>query len=112
MRSREEAQQHTYVETHNALDTLCRIAFGIQQGSYLVDLRQGQCTFLLVGVVYQGLSALLTIGKGNPSAEIRESIAMLRWLLRHLRTRWPLSGKLLGKISRKEWFSNVKGRRL
>ncbi|CRL22637.1 Fungal transcriptional regulatory protein, N-terminal [Penicillium camemberti] len=99
MRSRQKAQQHTYVETHNALDTLCRIAFGIQQGSYPMDLRQGQCTFLLVGVVYQGLSALLTIGKGNPSAEIRESITMLRWLLRHLRTRWPLSGKFLGKMS-------------
>lgn len=99
LRSRLEAQQHTYAETHNALDTLCRIAFGIQQGSSPVDFEQGQCTFLLVGVVYQGLSALLTIGKQNPSAEIRESITILRWLLRHLRTRWPLSGKSLSKTS-------------
>lgn len=77
MRSRQEEQQHTYVETHNALDTLCRIAFGIQQGSYPVDLRQGQCTFLLVGVVYQGLSALLTIGKGNPSAEGKKRVKFI-----------------------------------
>jgi hypothetical protein len=43
----------------------------------------------------------LTIGKGNPPAEIRESITILRWLLRHLRTRWPLSGKFLGKCPKK-----------
>jgi hypothetical protein len=94
-------QQHTFVETHNALDTLCRIALSIQQGSYTLDLWQGQCTFFLVGVVYQGISALLTIRKGKPLAEIEESITILRWLLRHLRTRWLLSSKSLGGLSRK-----------
>lgn len=108
MRSKQEVQQHTFVETRNAIDTLCRIASALQQGSNMVDLRHGQCTFFLVGVVYQGVSALMTIGQGNPSAEIRESITALRWLLRHIRTRWPLSGEFLDKKSLQARISNVK----
>lgn len=102
VRSKQEVQQYTFVETRNAIDTLCRLASTLQQGSNMVDLQHGQCTFFLVGVVYQGLSALMTIGKGNPSAEVKERINTLRWLLRHIRTRWPLSGKFLDKNGLKE----------
>lgn len=80
-------------ETRSAIDTLCRIALALQKGSNMVDLLQGQCTFFLVGVVYQGLLALMTIGQGNPSAEIISTTATLTWLLEHVRSRWPLAGK-------------------
>ena len=95
MRSEHEVQQHTFFETRNAIDTLCRIATALQQGSNMVDPQQDQCTIFLVGLVYQGISALMTIGNGNPSAEIKESITVLRWLLRHMRSRWPLSSEFL-----------------
>jgi hypothetical protein len=97
VRSEHEVQQHTFPETRNAIDTLCRLASALQQGSNMVDLQQGQCTFFLVGLVYQGISALMTIGKGNPSAEITERMNELRWLLRHIKSRWPLAGEFLGK---------------
>jgi hypothetical protein len=64
----------------------------------MVDLLKGQCTFFLAGVTYQAVSALMTMGKGNPSAEMKESIILLRWLLRHIRSRWPLSGEFSLKI--------------
>jgi hypothetical protein len=60
----------------------------------MVDLLEGQCTFFLAGVVYQGALALLTIGQGNPSVEVNESIDLLTWLLEHIQGRWPLAGKL------------------
>jgi hypothetical protein len=104
LRSEYEVQQHTFVETRNAINTLCRIATALQQGSNMVDLQQGQCTFFLVGLVYQGISALMTIENGDPSVEIKESIIVLRWLLRHIRSRWPLSSESLGNNSLKEWF--------
>lgn len=97
MRSEEELLQHTLVETHDAIDTICQIASTLQQGSNMVDLQHGQCTFFLVGVVYQAVSALMTLGKGTPSAEIKEQIVLLRWLLQHIRTRWPLSGEFPSK---------------
>lgn len=102
VRSTQEAQQHTFMETRSAIDTLCRIALELQQGSNMVDPLQGQCTFFLVGVVYQGLLALMTIGQGNPSAEISETITTLSWLLEHIRGRWPLAGKLLWSVTKKE----------
>lgn len=68
----------------------------------MIDLLQGQCTFFLVGVVYQGLLALMTIGQGNPSAEISETITTLIWLLDHIRGRWPLAGKFLDKPGDKD----------
>ena len=90
-----------FVETRSAIDTLCRIALALRQGSHMIDLLQGQCTFFLVGVVYQGLLALITIGQGNPSAEISDTITTLSWLLEHIRGRWPLAGKLLTKPKQK-----------
>lgn len=101
VRSEEELLQHTLVETHDAIDTICQIASTLQQGSNLVDLQHGQCTFFLVGVVYQAVSALMTLGKGTPSAEIKAQIVLLRWLLQHIRTRWPLSGEFPSKSSLK-----------
>jgi hypothetical protein len=106
-----------FVETRSAIDTICRIALALQQGSNMVDLLQGQCTFFLVGVVYQGLLALMTIGQGNPSAEITETITTLRWLLEHIRSRWPLAGKFRDKEKTKtktkslstEWLMSTEG---
>ena len=95
MKSTQEVQQHMFVETRSAIDTLCRIALALQQGSNMIDLLQGQCTFFLVGVVYQGLLALITVGQGNPSGEISDTITTLTWLLEHIRGRWPLAGKFL-----------------
>ncbi|EED22258.1 conserved hypothetical protein [Talaromyces stipitatus ATCC 10500] len=97
VKSTQEAQQHTFIETRIAIDTLCRIASALQERSNMVDLLQGQCTFFLVNIVYQGVSALMTIGQGNPSAEIRESIDTLSYLLGNIRSRWPLAGKVLAK---------------
>ncbi|EEA22376.1 hypothetical protein TMatcc_008182 [Talaromyces marneffei ATCC 18224] len=102
VRSTQEAQQHTFMETRSAIDTLCRIALELQQGSNMVDPLQGQCTFFLVGVVYQGLLALMTIGQGNPSAEISETITTLSWLLEHIRGRWPLAGVYRSILDAKE----------
>ena len=93
VRSKEEFQQYTFVETHNAINTLCRIASVLQQRSNMVDLLNGQCTFFLAGVAYQAASAIMTMGKGTPSAEMKENINLLRWLLQHIRNRWPLSGE-------------------
>lgn len=101
MRSEHEVQQHTFLETRHAIDTLCRLASALQQGSNMVDLQQGQCTFFLVGLVYQGISALMTIGNGNPSTEIKESITELRWLLRHIKGRWPLASEFFDNDSLK-----------
>lgn len=97
VKSTQEVQKHMFVETQSAIDTLCRIASGIHLGTNIIDLPQGQCTFFLVGIVYQGLSALITIGQGNPSADIRDTMTTLRWLLEHVRGRWPLAGKSLNK---------------
>lgn len=91
-----------FVETRSAIDTLCRISLALQQGSNMIDLLQGQCTFFLVGVVYQGLLTLMTIGQGNPSAEISETITTLTWLLERIRDRWPLAGKFLDNLEDKD----------
>jgi hypothetical protein len=92
IQSTKDAERHTFSETRTAFDTLYRIALFLQQGSEIQLLLQGQCTFFLASVVYHALSALMTVGKGDPSAEVRQKIEALRWLLGHLRERWPLSG--------------------
>ncbi|KAJ5726108.1 uncharacterized protein N7483_007465 [Penicillium malachiteum] len=66
VRSKEELQQYTFVETHNAINTLCQIASALRQKSNMLDLQNGQCTFFLAGVAYQGASAIMTMGKGTP----------------------------------------------
>lgn len=63
----------------------------------MLDLLNGQCTFFLAGVAYQGASAIMTMSKGAPSAEMKENMDLLRWLLQHIRSRWPLSGKFSEK---------------
>lgn len=90
MRSTEEAEIHTFVETRSAFDTLCRISLSLQQG---YDDLGGECTFFLAHVVYQAISTLMTIGQGNPSTEIKDSIKTLSWLLHHIKGSWPLASK-------------------
>lgn len=97
MGSTQEVQQHTFDETRGAFNALCRIASSLQHGDDEQYLLGDECSFFLVHVVYQAISALITIGQGNPSAEIEERITILRWLLQHLQTRWPLSGKSLSE---------------
>ncbi|KAL5338121.1 hypothetical protein BJX70DRAFT_217487 [Aspergillus crustosus] len=92
VKSTQEAQQHTFVETNNAFDTLCRISSNLQQGAEQQYFQGGQCTFFLAGVIYQAISALMTLGQGNPSAELEEKIALLQWALRNIRAQWPVSG--------------------
>ncbi|KAJ0413306.1 hypothetical protein BJY00DRAFT_319921 [Aspergillus carlsbadensis] len=99
-----DAARHTFSETHNAFDTLYRIALFLQQGSEMQDLLRGQCTFFLASVVYQAISALLTIGRGDPDAAVRERerVEALRWLLGHLGGRWVVSGVYLSILDAKE----------
>jgi hypothetical protein len=92
IQSTKDAERHTFAETRNALNTLYRVALFLQQGSEMQAFLQGQCTFFLASVVYHALSALVTIGRGDPSAEVRGMIEALRWLLGYLGERWPVSG--------------------
>ncbi|KAL3492777.1 hypothetical protein BJX62DRAFT_235936 [Aspergillus germanicus] len=102
IQSTKNAERHIFSETRNALDTLYRIALFLQQGSEMQIFMQGQCTFFLASVVYHALSALVTIGRGDPSAEVRGKIEALRWLLRFLGERWPVSGVYLSILEAKE----------
>jgi hypothetical protein len=101
VQSTEAAERHTFSETRNAFDTLYRIALFLKQGSetQLPLLLRGQCTFFLASVVYHASSALMTIGRGDPSAAVREKIEAFGWLLGFLGERWPLSGNALGSLS-------------
>ncbi|KAH7258009.1 hypothetical protein BKA59DRAFT_471325 [Fusarium tricinctum] len=92
VRSTQEAELHTFVETRSAFDTLYRIASYLQQGYDEQYLLGGECTFFLAHVAYQAISALMTIGQGNPSTETKERITTIGWLLEHIKARWPLSG--------------------
>ncbi|KAL3452081.1 hypothetical protein BJX65DRAFT_303795 [Aspergillus insuetus] len=102
IQSTKDAERHTFSETRNAFDTLYRIALFLQEGTVIQVFLQGQCTFFLASVVYDALSTLMTIGKGDPSAEVRRKIEALRWLLGHLRERWPLSGVYMSILEAKE----------
>ncbi|CEL03108.1 hypothetical protein ASPCAL04265 [Aspergillus calidoustus] len=105
VQSTEDAERHTFSETRNAFDTLYRIALFLKQGSETqlpLLLLRGQCTFFLASVVYHASSALMTIGRGDPSAVVREKIEAFGWLLGFLGERWPLSGVYLSILEAKE----------
>lgn len=89
----EVIEKHTFEETYYAFETLCRISRTLQEeeSKYLVG--GGECTFFLADVIYRASMALVTLGQGTPSGELKSRMAALKWLMRRLQPRWPLTGK-------------------
>ncbi|KAL2688924.1 hypothetical protein Neosp_002974 [[Neocosmospora] mangrovei] len=98
------AKRSIFPETQAAVDTLDRISKTLQQSGSdaLQDLRGGRCTVFLVDLVYQALLILMTEGVGRAVTGFEDKKESLKWLLSHLRLRWPLASVYEGIIQARE----------
>lgn len=91
--STEDAYKHMFAESERVLENLTRMAFYVRK-----NVEEGLCLdeefpVFLMQIVYQGALSTIEMGQGSPNEEIKERVAILKWLLQHLQSRWRVAGK-------------------
>lgn len=100
--STEDAYKHMFTESERVLENLARMAFCLRK-----DKEEGTCLdeefpVFLMQIVYQGALTTIEMGQGKPNEEIKERIAIYKWLLQHLQSRWRVAGKFKHNKSPRE----------
>ncbi|KAL7952122.1 hypothetical protein V8C42DRAFT_306210 [Trichoderma barbatum] len=102
IRSTEDAYTHMFAESERVLDNLTRMAIclrkDVENGSSLDE----EFPVFLMQIVYQGALTTIEMGQGNPNEEIKEKVAIYKWLLQHLQFRWRVAGIYLSILRSKE----------
>ncbi|KAK4081282.1 transcriptional regulator family: Fungal Specific TF [Trichoderma aggressivum f. europaeum] len=100
--STEDAYKHLFAESERALENLTRMAFCLRK-----DAEEGLCLdkefpVFLMQIVYQGALSTIEMGQGNPNEEIKERVAIFKWLIQHLQSRWRVASIYLSILQSKE----------
>ncbi|KAL6828040.1 hypothetical protein V8C40DRAFT_243366 [Trichoderma camerunense] len=100
--STEDAYKHMFTESERVLENLARMASCLRK-----DTEEGTCLdeefpVFLMQIVYQGALTTIEMGQGKPNEEIKERIAIYKWLLQHLQSRWRVAGIYLSILQSKE----------
>ncbi|KAL7954708.1 hypothetical protein V8C34DRAFT_317041 [Trichoderma compactum] len=83
--STEDAYKHMFAESERVLENLARMAFILRK-----DAEEGLCLDEEFPVFFMQI-----MGQGSPNEEIKERIAIYKWLLQHLQSRWRVAESLI-----------------
>ncbi|KAL7930697.1 hypothetical protein V8C35DRAFT_311975 [Trichoderma chlorosporum] len=100
--STEDAYKHLFVESERVLKNLTLMAFCLRKEAEEGISLDEEFPVFLMQIVYQGALTTVEMGQGRPNEEIKERMAIYKWLLQHLQSRWRVASIYLSILQSKE----------